>query len=87
MNALEHSKVRLPFFLYTLYIYTSLLGTVAQNLLLSFRSSSMVARIGGMLNYFLVRLVDKKKMGALKVYRGSSRGEIGAGRSLHLVWI
>jgi hypothetical protein len=27
----------------------------------------MVARIAGMLNYFLVRLVDRKKMGALKV--------------------
>ncbi|CAB3984152.1 Ubiquitin conjugation factor E4 A [Paramuricea clavata] len=32
-----------------------------------FRSSAMVARIAGMLNYFLVRLVDRKKMGALKV--------------------
>lgn len=33
-----------------------------------FRSSAMVSRIAEMLNYFLVKLVDRKKMGALKVW-------------------
>ena len=39
-----------------------------------FRSSAMVTRIAGMLNYFLVRLVAKREMGAFKVMVGYCRG-------------